>query len=446
MSFDARLAASIFFPQFKVLGCDVDQSHTPAVLRKIATASARNSFEVASKNLADLAELDVSPKQCQRIAIRIGGERMQEQEKRVANYHRQTLPDQQHGQAPDAPGNNWAGRVAVVLCDGGRAQIRDELWGEEKPNDKKHRWWRESHCGVLQTIQSSPSLVDPHPMVPEELKDPLWIVPKMKEIHRQRAANEPDGESAANDKASRSQTAPSSQSKPDSKEESTRWSGGTPLVKTVIATRLGYDQLGISMATEAYHRGFNKAAFKAFLGDGLKVNGSLWSRHFPHYTPITDLMHAISYVYAAAIATRNQIDEGWTQYLSWLELVWGGQVLKVIGEMQSLIVEGKAPPEELTSAITYLTNNADRMRYDEYRKKGLPITTSRVESTQKQINGRVKGTEKFWNDESLEPVLQLVSDDLSDNFDPEAFWNRRQQRFNGYRERSPRRKTETVKS
>ena len=74
-------------------------------------------------------------------------------------------------------------------------------------------------------------------------------------------------------------------------------------MKTVIATRQGYDQLGISMATEAYQRGFNKAAFKAFLGDGLKVNWTLWSRHFPHYTPIMDLMLAISYVHAVAIAT-----------------------------------------------------------------------------------------------------------------------------------------------
>ena len=447
MSFDARLAASIFFPQFKVLGCDVDQSHTPAVLRKIATAAARNSFEVASKNLADLADLEVSPKQCQRIAIRIGSERMQEQEKHVSNYQRQTLPTQQHGQAPDAPANNWTGRVAVVLCDGGRAQIRDELWGEEKPGDKKHRWWRESHCGVLQTIQSSPSPVDPHPMVPKELQDPLWIVPKMKEIHRQRAANEPaneaDVDSATDPKSS---PVPRSETKPKSKEEVARWSGGVPLVKTVIATRQGYDRLGILMATEAYQRGFNKATFKAFLGDGLKVNWSLWSRHFPHYTPITDLMHAISYVYAAAIAICSQIDEGWTLYLRWLELVWCGKVMIVVEEMKSLIVDDKKPPEELTSAITYLTNNASRMKYDEYRKNGLPITTSRVESTQKQINNRVKGTEKFWNDESLEPVLQLVSDDLSENFNPDAFWNRRQLRFNGYRERPPRRKSEKVNS
>ena len=82
----------------------------------------------------------------------------------------------------------------------------------------------------------------------------------------------------------------------------------------------------------------------------------------------------------------------------------------------------------------------------EYRKNGLPITTSRAESTQKQINNRVKGTEKFWNDESLEPVLTLVSDDLSDNFDSDQFWERRQQRFNGYRVPAPRRKSKTVKS
>ncbi len=118
----------------------------------------------------------------------------------------------------------------------------------------------------------------------------------------------------------------------------------------------------------------------------------------------------------------------------------------VVEEMKRLIVDDKTPTEELTSAITYLTNNASRMKYDEYRKNGLPITTSRVESTQKQINNRVKGTEKFWNDESLEPVLQLVSDDLSENFNPDQFWERRQKRFNGYRERPPQGKSEKVNS
>ncbi len=35
------------------------------------------------------------------------------------------------------------------------------------------------------------------------------------------------------------------------------------------------------------------------------------------------------------------------------------------------------------------------MKYDQYRRQGLPITSSPIESTVKQINRRVKGSEKF---------------------------------------------------
>lgn len=57
-----------FFPQFRILGCDVDQEHSPAVLKKVTIASTRDrSFSIASSNLADLAELDVPAKQCQRF-------------------------------------------------------------------------------------------------------------------------------------------------------------------------------------------------------------------------------------------------------------------------------------------------------------------------------------------------------------------------------------------
>ena len=67
-------------------------------------------------------------------------------------------------------------------------QIRDELWGDEKPAGRKHRWWRETQTGCLQTYLSKPTGEDPHPEVPEALTNPLWAVPKFKEIHRQHAA------------------------------------------------------------------------------------------------------------------------------------------------------------------------------------------------------------------------------------------------------------------
>jgi hypothetical protein len=42
----------------------------------------------------------------------------------------------------------------------------------------------------------------------------------------------------------------------------------------------------------------------------------------------------------------------------------------------------------------------------------------------KQINRRVKGSEKFW-DQGAEPLLQLAADHLSETNDLEQFWKRR---------------------
>ena len=41
-----------------------------------------------------------------------------------------------------------------------------------------------------------------------------------------------------------------------------------------------------------------------------------------------------------------------------------------------------------------LKNQRPRMKHAQYRKLGLPITSSHIESTIKQINRRMKGTEK----------------------------------------------------
>jgi len=437
----------------KTLQCDVDHLHTPSVLRKVGIAVARDtSYAAASGNLKDLAELEISAKQCQRIAIRIGNERLDEQQAKIDAYTQASVPDQQHGQSDDAPANGWESRVAVIQCDGGRVQIRDDCWGNDKPTGKKHRWWRETQAGVLQTYQAIPVAgEDPTPGVPECLKDPLWIVPKLNEIHRQHtsvsndddasddSSSEPPGDSqeTANDAQAESNPASKSSRTP-------RWSGGDPLVKTIVATRLGYDHLGLALAGEAFARGFNLAKSKAFMGDGLKVNWSLWSRHFSHYTPITDLMHALSYVYAAAIASRGRIEDGWSLYLVWLDWVWSGDVARVIDALGQIASDSSDVPEAVRRAITYLGNNANRMDYAAYRAAGLPITTSPVESTQKQINKRIKGTEKFWCDNSLEPLLQLKADDLSETHDRDAYWNRRGARNDGFRHR--RRKTKIIET
>ena len=81
----------------------------------------------------------------------------------------------------------------------------------------------------------------------------------------------------------------------------------------------------------------------------------------------------------------------------------------------------------------YLTNQQSRMRYDQYRCEGLPMTSSHIESTIKQINRRVKGSEKFWNTSGAEALLQLSADYLSETDPLTPFWRNRQSNATGHR-------------
>ena len=56
--------------------------------------------------------------------------------------------------------------------------------------------------------------------------------------------------------------------------------------------------------------------------------------------------------------------------------------------------------------LEYVTDNAARMDYPRYRREGLPVTSTLVESRIKQFNKGVKGTEKFWLWGGAEAILQ----------------------------------------
>ncbi len=74
------------------------------------------------------------------------------------------------------------------------------------------------------------------------------------------------------------------------------------------------------------------------------------------------------------------------------------------------------PRNLLASAIGYFQGNVSRMDYPEYRRQGLPTTSAHMESLVKEINIRIKGTEKFWNDGvSGEAILQLRAAALCDD-------------------------------
>ena len=122
--------------------------------------------------------------------------------------------------------------------------------------------------------------------------------------------------------------------------------------------------------------------------------------------------------------------------------VWQGEVSRVILELAARQQELGLPTDDdgatstrqiVSDALTYLQNQQSRMNYPKYRREGLPITSSHIESTNKQLNHRVKGTEKFWSRRGAEAMLQLKADTLSDTAPLDQFWRNRPKRMNGCR-------------
>lgn len=96
--------------------------------------------------------------------------------------------------------------------------------------------------------------------------------------------------------------------------------------------------------------------------------------------------------------------------------------------------DGDTSPRQIVAqALTYLQNHQRQMKYADYRKEGLPITSSYVESAVKQFNQRVKGTEKFWSETGAEAIRQLRADHLSEDEPLAAFWQSWQAKQTGQR-------------
>jgi len=184
------------------------------------------------------------------------------------------------------------------------------------------------------------------------------------------------------------------------------------------------DDFGPLVAGEAHRRGFYRAARRAFLGDGQAWNWTLHANHFHDFVAITDFVHPLGYVYDAAKILAP--GDPWPLYLRATTACWQGRVADFLNELRTWQAAHLAPPDEklpeddprsiVQGTVTYLENNQARMDYPAYRRQGLPVSTSMIESLIKEINHRVKGTEKFWNrPDGAEEILQVRAAALCDD-------------------------------
>lgn len=398
-----------------------EHGYSPTAMYHILYATAEvKSHHKAAKLLDVLDDLSISGRHVNRLAEEIGLEMAAQRDRAVEDFvhHRR--------QPPTAP----APAVAVIGLDGGRVLTRASGQG----TGVHGQGWKEDKVACLQTMEGTTFSADPHPEPPKCFLDAPKVDEMVRDIqanHGKRQDNElPQLAELALDKATTpaSPTASSAEATTSAAKAKRVWPPErTENSRTCVATMQDCHAFGKMVAAEAYRRNFHAAPRGALLGDG---GAWIWTQHqkwFSYLTPIADFVHPLTYLYVTATAVSATVSARWHQYVGWMTQCWQGGVADVIADMEVRLAQlephtgpGKLSAtdarEVLRRTIGYLRNNQEHMNYPEYRKQGLPVTSSLVESLIKEVNYRVKGTEKFWdNPEGAEAILQVRAAVLSDD-------------------------------
>jgi len=379
--------------------------YSPAVLQGIVRAGAHlPSFESAAFALS-LTGRSISARHVQELTDQLGKELAAVRDAKARKRRQRHLQ----------PAAAVTPHVVAVEVDGGRLRTRagDGGRGVHGPENK------EDKIACLVTLHSVAHAEDPQPQPPPSFVKPRRVQRLVPQMHGMAGSNAiPETtEHPATDEAG---VGPSA------------WVATEPwaprrLVRTCVASLKSSDAFGPMMAGEAQARAFYAASRRAFVADGQAYHWTIQRGYFPHFVPIVDFLHVICYLDTAAHVSTRDESQRWPQYLTWLRACWQGRPAEVVADLETAqAAVGRPPPGEtlaandprrvVAEALSYLSNNAERMDYPRYRRWGLPTTSSLVESLVGEFNARVKGPNKFWNrPDGAEAILQVRAALLSED-------------------------------
>ena len=359
----------------------------------MAAASCK-SFGIASKLVEKLLSVEVSAKQLSLLTTMIGNELKSARDEQTALWQNRPLTTPKTVADPPP-------QLACIQIDGGRVQTRSVGLGHGVFDPH----WRETKNAGFHRMSTQDYPEDPHPDLPSCFFDRKNMGKLLNGLEKSDSS------------------APVSESQPEDKPDFS-WRP-EPLFRTCLASLCNSAEFGSMMAAEADRRGFFTAHRRAYLADGLPYNWSIHQEHFETFEPILDFIHPLERIHEVSRALEPDAEAAWEQTAQWIEECWQGNIKEVIGllRMKQLAL---GLPSESTSAedprrilhetIVYLENNQSRMDYPRYRQQGLPITSCLIESQVKEMNYRIKGTEKFWNDGTeAEAILQVTAAIIGDD-------------------------------
>lgn len=154
---------------------------------------------------------------------------------------------------------------------------------------------------------------------------------------------------------------------------------------------------------------------------------NILKKAFPALIMVLDIIHVLEYLWKAAYAFHpddREVARLWVRER--LLAILQGNVSRVAAGMRQSATKqelSRKKREPVDTACDYFLNNTERMNYDEYLAKGLPIASGAVEGACGHlVKDRMEITGAIWDvqEEGAEAVLRIRALDKSGDFD--AYW------------------------
>lgn len=182
------------------------------------------------------------------------------------------------------------------------------------------------------------------------------------------------------------------------------------------------EDFGHRLYTEAWERGWSRAAKRVIIGDGAEWIWNLAEQHFPSAIQIVDLYHARQHLWELAHAlypNREAQQKRWMiRQQSKLD---AGEIEKLVRSLRSLQPAELQLAAKIRGEADYFERNAARMRYPRFRRQKLFIGSGVIEAGCKAVIGsRLKQSGMFWTVRGANAIIALRCNRLSSKF--EDYW------------------------
>jgi len=186
------------------------------------------------------------------------------------------------------------------------------------------------------------------------------------------------------------------------------------------------EEFGFRLYTEAWGRGWEWAAIRVVIGDGAVWIWNLADQHFPGAIQIVDLYHAREHLWKIAAWLHPSDPAAKKLWMTPMkDLLDEGKIEPLVARLREIAAEQTtaqpALSEEILTEADYFETNTNRMRYPEFRAKGLFVGSGVIEAGCKAVIGsRLKQSGMFWTVRGANDIIALRCCRLNGRF--EDYW------------------------